>query len=446
MNTLRNYVRWLLGYNGVPRMARPTFRFDLLSTMFASLGTGVMLPSLTSQFASGEMGTSIWVVGILFAQRSVGNLVATFFARDIASRPRVPMVVMARVGMAMFMFCIAVLPTGVPGIAGSFAALLVPPYVLAALCTNLQSVTRHNNYPVAGRGRIFSRLTVVQMGSMAGSALLAGLTLDYLAWGHAIAYVLSACAMLFSAWSYSKIRIRRERTMLRNGRRRPVRLLAGFGLLREDRIFAQYLTWQMVFGAANMMTHPALTEIMRGYMVHYEGRGFGYGWSMVCRVVTPLLVVVCVAPLAGKLFDKVKITRFRGLGASMWATSKLLIYFAAGSILVFPSASPLFWVPWAAILVAFACQGAGQAIGNIAYNLGHMNFASPDRGHEYMGIHLTFQGIRGMAAPLLGAWLYNMVGTAVLPIAGAVIFLATIGFFTMKPPATPPVEMARPTP
>lgn len=433
-------MRWLLGYEGIPRMARPTFRYDLLSTLFASLATGVMLPALTSQFASEDMSTSIWVVGLLFAERSLGNLLATFFAQDLARRPRVPMVVMARIGIAAFMVCIAALPTGQSGIAGSFAALLIVPYLLAALCINLQSVARHSNYPVNVRGRIFSRLTVIQMASMALSVILASQALDHLSTGHALAYLVSAGLMLIAAWCYSKIRIRRERAMLRIDHHRPVSLLEGFRVLKTDRTFAQYMFWQMIFGAANMVTLPALTAVMLGYVAHYQasGFGFGYGWSMACRVVTPLVVVVGAAPLAGKLFDKVKITRFRAAGACMWGTSKLLVFVAAAAMYSLPAADgQLFLGPLALLFVAFAVQGMGMAVGNIAYNLGHMNFTSPERGQHYMGIHLTLQGIRGVAAPMLGAWLYTLVGINVLPAAGIVIFGAAAGFLLMKPPDDP---------
>ena len=425
-------------------MALPAFRYDFLGTMFASLGTGVILPALASQFASKAMSTSIWVVAFLFAQQSLGNVMATFFAQDLAKRRRIPMIVMARVGMAMFVLCIAFLPTEQPGIAGSFAVLLVTPYLLSALCTNLQSTVRHSNYPSNVRGQIFSRLTVVQMGSIAISTMTAGLALDYLSWGHTISYTLSAACLLLSAVFYSRIRIRREKTMLRNGQAQPVRLLAGFRLLREDPVFGRYLCWQMLFGGANMMTNPALTEVMKRYMIHYQEHGFGYGWSMLGRVATPLFVVVCVAPLAGKLFDRISITRFRGLGASLWGLSKFLVFFAVISLSsTTPPGTFLFWVPWVAVFVGFAAQGIGQAAGNIAYNLGHMNFTSPERSHDYMGIHLTFQGIRGLAAPMIGAWLFQLIGMSLLPVAGALIFVAVAGFLLMKPPGNAQSQAVR---
>ena len=34
-------VRWLLGYADMPLMARPTFRYELISSIFAAIGSGV---------------------------------------------------------------------------------------------------------------------------------------------------------------------------------------------------------------------------------------------------------------------------------------------------------------------------------------------------------------------------------------------------------------------
>ena len=60
-----------------------------------------------------------------------------------------------------------------------------------------------------------------------------------------------------------------------------------------------------------------------------------------------------------------------------------------------------------------------------------------------MGIHLTFQGIRGVAAPMIGAGLFSVIGMNVLPLAAALIFVGMAGFFLMKPPASPEAMAAR---
>ena len=216
-------------------------------------------------------------------------------------------------------------------------------------------------------------------------------------------------------------------------RRRSV--LAGFSILREDRAFAKFMLWQMVFGLGNIATQPALTMVMMTFMDHYRRQGFGYGWAMAARSVTPLLVAVCLAPLAGRLFDHMHITRFRGIGAAMWGASKLLVFLAAVPI---AAAGATGWTPWVIIFIAFAIQGMGMAVGNIAYNLGHMNFASLERSHEYMGLHLTLQGIRGLAGPLLGAAMFGAMGVKMLPIAAGMIFIGVGGFFFMKAPPQRP--------
>ena len=404
-------------------MARPTFRYDLLASLFAAMGMGTVLPQLAGQFVRRGLHGSAWLVGLLVSLTTLGHLLGTFFARDLSRKPGVPMAVAGWIGMALFLACMALLPAE-PGIAGSFAALLVVPYLLAAIILNVQSAVRHSNYPAEVRGRIFSRLTVAVMAATATSATLAGYAMDRLPWGHRLVYALAAGATIFSAYFYSKIRVRRERTLLRAGRARPASLLTGFRVLKEDRLYGRFLLWQAVSGTSALMSIPVMALVMTDYL------NVGYGKGTTALTLTPLAVMICAAPLTGRLFDHVRITRFRSVGAGFWALSQLIIFLAVlkGS--------------WPAVLVGFAVQGLGRSMGHIAFNLGHMHFTSPGRSADYMGIHLTLMGIRGFLAPMLGAALLKLpgVGLGVLVIAAAMHLVAAGGFLLMPPPATPLTE------
>jgi MFS family permease len=61
---------------------------------------------------------------------------------------------------------------------------------------------------------------------------------------------------------------------------------------------------------------------------------------------------------------------------------------------------PLFYV-------AGALLGVGFAGGSLAWNIGHQDFAPPERDAEYMAVHVTLNGIRGLAAPFLAVGLYE---------------------------------------
>jgi hypothetical protein len=61
---------------------------------------------------------------------------------------------------------------------------------------------------------------------------------------------------------------------------------------------------------------------------------------------------------------------------------------------------PILWV-------AAALQGSASAGGMLVWALAHNDFAPAGRSADYLGLHVTLAGIRGLAAPLIGAALYS---------------------------------------
>ena len=425
IRTPASYARWLGGYDGIPVMSRPTFRYDLLSSLFGALGHGTLIIPLVTQFARKGLFAPKWIVALLIAQSCLGNLLNSFFAQDMARRRRVPVVVTCRVGMALFMLCIATLPRQA-GLAGSFAALLVAPYLMASVIFNIQNITRHSNYPDSVRGRIYSRLMVINFVGLAISAGLGGYALDKLAWGHSLVFACGAVMMVVSAAFYSRIRIRRERAMIRNGLAQPFNLLAGFKLLFEDRKYGLYMFWQMVFGTANNMTWPVMTLIMTDYLK------VSYSKGISALTIIPMLMALLMAPLAGRLFDHIRFGSYRMLNSGMWAAAKVLLFLGA------------YLESWPIVIAAAIAQGMGMSTGSIAFSLGHTYYSTPERSHDYLGINLSLQGIRGVIGPFVGVLLLNAIGISVLPLAAGIMLIACVGFFFMPSPPGQADRAARP--
>jgi MFS family permease len=63
------------------------------------------------------------------------------------------------------------------------------------------------------------------------------------------------------------------------------------------------------------------------------------------------------------------------------------------------------WLLYAAAVV----NGIANAGGVLAWNLGHHDFAPPHRDSQYMGVHVTLNGIRGIAAPFLAVAIYELL-------------------------------------
>ena len=147
--------------------------------------------------------------------------------------------------------------------------------------------------------------------------------------------------------------------------------------------------------------------------------------TSIVLALVPLSLSVLGAPFAGRLFDHMTVTRFRGFGATLWATSRALLYVA------------LVAQSWTWVLIAFAVQGVASSTGGLAFNIAHTRFTRPESSQLYMGIHMTLQGIRGLTLPFLGAWLYGLIGTEILLVGAAVQFVAAIGFVLTRPPNVP---------
>jgi hypothetical protein len=415
-------LRWLMGYDGVPLLSRPSLRYELISAVLAFSGLGVVMHPFTQLFARKSLAAPSWVLALLLAELAAGNFWGTFLGQYLQRRRRVPCVVAARIAIAAVLATIACLPVG-PASAYLYAGLLMLPALLLAICLNVESSIWHANYGEGVRGRIFGRLLVARMGAAAMAIRLAGFALDCWPGAHHVIHAVSAALVLASALIYAKVRVRRERAMLREGTRRPIRLLAGLRLLRSDPSFGRFMLWQMLSGSAVLVTVPVIVLVL----TEPKYLDVDYDRGTTALALVPLLMAVLTTPLFGRLFDRIAITQFRAINAALWAVSRIVLFAA------------VMGGCWPCVLVAFAVQGCGQSSGGIGFHIGHTRFSHPARSQLYMGIHMTLMGLRGMTMPFVGVWLYEagLVGVNLLILAAAAQFVAAAGFLLMRAPATP---------
>lgn len=427
MKRLLLVPRWLLGYEGVPLMARPTFRYELISVFFASVGAGLLLPQFTQLFARKSLLAAGWILAMLQAGAAGGNFFGVLIGTVLQRYRKVPCAVAAHLAIAGVMILIALLPLSSTS-AIPYAVLLTFPAFLAAVVLNVRSGVWHSNFPEADRGRILSRLIIVAVATTAVTVRLAGAALDKWAGAHHILYPLGAVGMVLSAYVFSRIRLRRERSMLRRNNEARSGIFSGWAVLRDDVAYGRFMFWQMLLGSAVLMSRPIVILALTDYL------NVSYGAGTTAVVLVPFGVLLLAIPLSGRLFDSIGIMRFRAAGAFLWGLSHLLLF----AFLIVAVRSGY----WGWVLIAFAVQGLGSALGGIASNIGHTRFARPDQGQLYMGIHMTLQGIRGLTMPFVGLWLYCQPGIGILliPIAGVIQLVAALGFILT--PSRPRVASA----
>ncbi|HEU4428929.1 MAG TPA: hypothetical protein VFT98_09255, partial [Myxococcota bacterium] len=199
-----------------------------------------------------------------------------------------------------------------------------------------------------------------------------------------------------------------------------------FAVLREDPLYARYLLWQSLLGAANMMIEPAVVVLV--------SRELAADTALSVLVITtiPLGLGVLLLPVWAAYVDRVHVAEFRARHSWLWALSQATT--AIGAL-----TQSLAWVIAGRVILGIARGG-----GTLAWNIGHNDFAKPERAGLYMGVHATLTGIRGAIAPFVGAALYAGVpalslGGVTLPalpaiggwmmmIAAALSVLSTLGF------------------
>ncbi len=168
------------------------------------------------------------------------------------------------------------------------------------------------------------------------------------------------------------------------------------------------LTSQMVIVLSDQLHMPAATQI-------------------ALLAVIPLLTGPLFIPAWARLFDgrHVVVYRSRQGWSLVAAVLANVLGAATGSVPV--------------LLLGALLLGAANAGANLGWNLGHNDFATLGRAQQYMGVHVTLTGLRGMIAPPLGVvayeWLESLhagVGRWSLVLPLALTTVGALGFTAMR--------------
>ncbi len=187
-------------------------------------------------------------------------------------------------------------------------------------------------------------------------------------------------------------------------------------VLRDDRRFTLYCVAQFFVGVANLMTISIVAVAVTRHLPF--GETWGFWVSTALLVALPQLVVLGSLERWGRLFDRLGVLRLRVITVALWTASILMGMLATLVAVSVDQLDPLYF-PAAVALFAFrgVFYGLARGGGALAWHLGHLHFARPEEAEIYMGIHVSFTGMRGLIAPLGGIWLWQTIGWPVWLIA-----------------------------
>jgi MFS family permease len=360
-----------------------------------------------------------------------GNLASVLWARLAERVPPVPLLVGIQAALVASVLGVALLPRTALGLVLLMALLLVARLAAGAAVT-VRSVVWTLNYPRAIRARVTSRLAILSQAAMAATGAFAAFALDREPAAMPWLFAAGAAIGALGVWAYSGVRLREDAAGAAAALPRPkLPRLGTRQLLRDDPLFARYLGWQFLLGVSNMMVEPAVV-----YAVSRE-LGAGYGASIAIVAVVPNALSMLTLPVWARWVDRMHAAEFRAKHSWLWVVSQGLMGLGtlAASVPVIGLGRVVF--------------GIARGGGNLAWSLGHNDFAHPERAGLYMGVHATLTGLRGLFAPFLGMLLYLGAAPRALPfgltlpgvpalggwmmlLAAGLALVATLGFLRLQ--------------
>ncbi|MAE97253.1 MAG: hypothetical protein CL910_21590 [Deltaproteobacteria bacterium] len=413
----------------LPQDSLVSFRRERVTDFSIAISYALMEGAFVGVIADKVFHVHPMWLAFLSAAPMFGNLSSVAWARLAQHHRKVPLVVALQSLLVALVAAVALVPETQAGGLVLVGLMVTSRLVIGGLVT-VRSVVWTQNYPGEMRARATSRLALLAYASMTATAWLAGLALDLQPERFGLLYVAGAALSSVGILAFAGIRVRgeEERGAPPLGSDAPAALggLGAFLILRDDPMFARYLTWQFLMGVSNMMTEPIVV-----YVVSRE-LAASFSVSVALTFALPMGIGMLLLPLWASYIDRVHITEFRSRHSWLFVASQAITGIGAllGSLPV--------------IGLGRVVLGVARGGGSLAWQLGHNDFARPERAGLYMGLHATLTGVRGAFAPFLGILLYlGFAESALLPafgglggwtllLAAATSTLAALGFEALR--------------
>jgi MFS family permease len=372
-----------------PRV-QASFRREQWTELTLPLATGLMEGGFVAVVAAKAFSVPPWMIAVISASPMFGNLSSFLWNRLAAGRPKVPMLTALQCMVLLCVAAVALSPRSEAGAWVLLVSVVVCRLLIAGILT-LRSIAWSLNYDHRVRARVTARLQATSSLMVVLSTGLGSLLLDSHPESFRWLYGLGVLAALLGIWAFSGVRLqgelRHQVLERRSGREEAGR--SGFvAILRADPYYARYQGYQFISGLANMMMEPVLVYLVSRQI------GASYATSIAIVMIIPFLLTFSTLHWWAPYFDRVHVSEFRARQNSLWVIGTLVMFWGAMTM-------SLAWLAVGRVMTSVVNAG-----GNLAWQLGHNDFAPREQLSAYMGIHVTLTGVRGAIAPLLGMGLY----------------------------------------
>ena len=390
-------TRARLGWiGGLSRVTRLTVRRELTAAVPLAVMGAVLTVPFSGFVARKALAAPDYLLATIVSCNMMGMMLGGMLAGLFHHRPKISCLKYVLFGVAAISATIALTPYAERYYGVGEYVFLVQIFLaqlsLSMMITIRSSVWR-TNYPTAHRGKIVTVISLVMCVANFGTIMVCTGAMDHLGISFGVVYLICGAFGVLAAFLMGRIRIHRERRTLRelaaNKPDRPA-IFAGLAVLRTDRRFRVYMSWQMFSGFSTMVVETILIVIIADV---FESNWLEGGSALAA---IPMLVAGISSVFWAGVFDRVDIFRMRFYGAMVWVSSRVTL-----GVAVLLGSMPL-------VLVSRVLAGIAMGGGMIAWRLGHMSFAPASQDSLYMGAHIGLTGLRGIVAPFIGIALYHL--------------------------------------
>ncbi len=407
----------------MPAMVRRNYRFELVATSFfslvAALVEGGLIGVIVKNAFEGvaEQRLLHYAVAVLAAAPEFANLTSFLWARLSHGRPKVRFINTLQLAVAVIVGLIALVPRSQAGLLMLGGAVIAARVCLTGIIT-LRATVWLANYPRSDRARVTGKLSTLQSLIVAAVGLGVSTAMDLRPDSFRVYFPCAAAGALVGVAAYARVRVRGSRRMLRVERESgdddagpSFNPMAMWRTLAADRRYAWFMLNMFILGTGNLMLTAPLVITLKDQF------GQGYLGGVLVIQSIPMLVMPLAIPLWARLLDRVHVVRFRSVHS--WA------FVAAQSLVLLGATTGALWMMY----VGAAALGVGYGGGALAWNLGHLDFAPAHKASQYMGVHVTLNGVRGLAAPLLAVFVYDRLSAAAAGqwVFGVSVVLCVVG-------------------
>lgn len=412
------FAGWLWSFHprSIHPMQRANYARELLSWAFLPIMLGAIeggtMSVLVKKAWTGVPGISPelldFAVAFVSAAPNFANLTSFIWARISRGRDKIAFISSIQIVTCACVALVAAMPVNAWGLLGTCLLVMVARATWTGVITVRSAVWRQN-YPKERRASIAGKMATVQSLMLALAGWIVGASMDFSPESFHVTFPVLAAVGLYGNNVFRGVRLRGAGKLARSERAEggdnevtanPVRTAAMAGdalrtnwrVLVDDGDYREFMVWMFVFGLGNLMIGAPQAIVLE------DGLNASYLEAILATTVIPLVTMPLAIPAWARLLDRVHIVRFRAIHAWSFVTAAGVLWLAAsmGQLWLF--------------YVAGALMGVGFAGGALAWNLGHQDFAPPERDALYMSVHVTLNGIRGVIAPFAAVGLYKWLG------------------------------------